>query len=385
MTVPADNTVPRRRLRGWPLLSLIALPVFAAAGAFALHEARGATDARTPAAPIASVITVRVTPEAAQQSRRLVAILRPMSETPYAFQVTGRVEARLVDVGDRVSQGQEIARLTRTDFDLIVQQNRAEVNAARQALETATSDEKRATSLRESGVASIAQLDAARSQLQEARARLDRSEAQLDIATNSLGYTTLRAGFDGIVTERAIEPGQIVAAGQTVLGVARTERLEVEVNLPEPLYAARDRIQGSFTPWVRPAEQLPVTLREASPAADPTTHTHRTRFALPPGALADLSFGNTGWLTLALPDEVEGSLLRLPSAALFDPGTGTGPSFWQVTDQQRTAAIPAAVQRIEGDTTLVRAQIDGPLNVVAVGANRLAEGQQVRPAPRTPQ
>lgn len=330
-----------------------------------------------------TVITQQVRPEPGHLSRRMVAVLRPRSETPHAFQVPGRVRARLVQIGDPVGLGQEIALLDRSDYDLVVRQAEAEVAAATEALAVAHTDEDRALSLRESGVISTSGLDGARRSRQEARSRLDRAQAQLDIATNALAYATLRAGTEGIVTGRDIEPGQIVAAGQVVLRIAETTGLDAETDLPETLYARRDRISASFTPWGAPDRSIAVVLREVSPLADPATHMHRARFALPEDQAAGLAFGNTGWLTLDIANEGAG-LTRLPSAALFDDGTGGPPAVWRV-EGDRLRRLPVTVRRLEGDSALVQIAAEGDLKIVALGANRLRDGQQVHAIERAPE
>lgn len=356
----------------------------AAALWFLARSMGGAADADgTAMQPPVTVITQQVRPEPGQLSRRTVAVLQPRSETPHAFQVPGRVQARLVQIGDAVGAGQEIARLERGDFDLVVRQAEAEVAAATQALAVARADEDRTLSLRESGVVSTAGLDSARRSRQEAHSRLDRAQAQLDIAANALAYATLHARSDGVVTGRDIEPGQIVSAGQVVLRIAGTPGLDAETDLPETLYAQRDAISASFTPWGAPDRRIAVSLREISPLADPATHMHRARFALPQDQAAGLAFGNTGWLTLEIANRGAG-LTRLPAAALFDDGRGGSPAVWRV-EGGRLHRLPVTVRRLEGDSALVETAADGPFDIVALGANRLRDGQQVDAIERAPE
>lgn len=326
--------------------------------------------------PPATVMTQTFAPKSEDISYRLVAVLRPRRETPYAFQVAGRVEERLVQIGDHVRAGQALARLERVDFDLAAHQASAELAAANQALETTQSSEKRVEALRANGVTSIAALDAARSQRQEAQTRLDRAKAQLDLLRNSVDYTTLRANADGIVTARDIEQGQVVGIGQAVLTIAETQGFEAEVHLPENLYAQRAKLRGAFTSWANPGPPITATLAEVNPKADPATYTYRARFVLDAPA-GDFAFGNTGWLTVTLKDR-DAQLLHLPASAIFDDGSGSGPIFWQVGENSELLRVPAQIRRLAGDNVWVAADITQPVQVVVLGASRLSAGQTVR-------
>ncbi len=64
-------------------------------------------------------------------------------------------------------------------------------------------------------------MDSSRAAADEARARLNRAERSVELTKNSLSYATLNADARGIVTATLIEPGQVVAAGQTSIRVAR--------------------------------------------------------------------------------------------------------------------------------------------------------------------
>ena len=68
---------------------------------------------------------------------------------------------------------------------------------------------------------------------------LKRAERSVDLTKNSLSYATLVADAPGVVTSTLIEPGQVVAAGQTAIRVARLAEKEVVVAIPETLAGAR--------------------------------------------------------------------------------------------------------------------------------------------------
>src|SRR6202040_2272173 len=129
------------------------------------------------------------------------------------------------------------------DLKLQAEQAEAESRAASGVLAQASAAESRTKELRQKGWSTDAQLDQAKAAGDEARARLNRAERSVELTNNSLSYATLVADAPGVVTATLIEPGQVVAAGQTAIRVARLAEKEAVVAIPETLL-----------PWVKAGE-----------------------------------------------------------------------------------------------------------------------------------
>src|SRR3989337_1356922 len=169
-------------------------------------------DKVAPARPVL-VATVHYEPESPERS--FVGTIRPRIETDMGFRVPGKVAKRLVEVGKPVDIGQPLATLDEVDLKLQAEQAEAEFRAATGVLAQATASEQRAKDLRAKGWTTDAQMDQARAAADEARARFNRAERQVQLTQNSLSYATLVADTRGVVTATLIEPGQVVASGQT--------------------------------------------------------------------------------------------------------------------------------------------------------------------------
>jgi multidrug efflux pump subunit AcrA (membrane-fusion protein) len=104
--------------------------------------------------------------------------------------------------------------------------------------------EARATDLKQRGWSTQAQLDQAKATADEARARLSRAERSVELSKNSLSYATLVADAPGVVTATLIEPGQVVAAGQAAIRVARLAEKETVVAIPELARAKSGEARG---------------------------------------------------------------------------------------------------------------------------------------------
>ena len=88
-----------------------------------------------------------------------------------------------------------------------------------------------------------------------ARARVDQALSSLQKARDQMGYTELKAEFDGVVTQRLAEVGQVLTAGQGVVTVARPDVREAVVDIPE-VYVGALPADGVFTVALQSAPEL---------------------------------------------------------------------------------------------------------------------------------
>ena len=345
---------------------LLLLPLVALA-------ACGPTTAQQPAAE-RPVLVATVHYEAQVADRSFVGTVRPRIESDLGFRVTGKVSKRLVEVGSHVDAGQPLATLDEADLNLQAEQAEAELSAAKGVRAQAGAAETRTKELREKGWSTDAQLDQAKAAADEARARLNRAERSVELTKNSLSYATLVADASGVVTATFIEPGQVVAAGQAAIRVARLAEKEVVVAIPETLLARAKSGEARVSIWSEPDKHYVAKLRELAPSADPTTRTYLAKFSMP-GAGDEVQLGMTA--TLILSDAASGRVARLPFSALFDQGGG--PSLYVV--DTKTGAITlkgVAVKSYERNDVLISGGVAEGADVVALGVQKLNPAEKVR-------
>lgn len=189
------------------------------------HSLRARTEqANSPLAPVL-VSTAQV--KALDLQRTIVAdgALEYEREAPLAFRVPGVVTQILVDESDRIEVGQLLAEIDPSAID-------SQATATALEVETARRDLERTERLFQRGFVSPARVEEQRSMLAAAEARADAS-----------GYdrrsARLASPAAGIVLSRDAEPGQAVAAGQTILSIAdSTSRLMLRVSLADKDAAA---------------------------------------------------------------------------------------------------------------------------------------------------
>jgi RND family efflux transporter MFP subunit len=311
--------------------------------------------------------------EAESPERSFVGTIKPRIETDMGFRVPGKVARRLVEVGQTVDVGEPLATLDEVDLKLQAEQADAEFHAATGVLAQAAAAETRAKDLRVKGWTTDAQLDQAKAAADEARARLNRAERSVDLTRNSLSYATLAADGRGVVTATLIEPGQVVASGQTAIRIARFAEKEAVVAIPETLVGRAKQGTATVTLWSEPDKKYAAKLREIAPSADPATRTYLAKFSLP-GADDAVSLGMTATLTLA--DPATQRVARLPLSALFDEGGD--PSFYVVDDKGEVTLKPVVVKSYESNDVVISGGVDENAKVVALGVQKLDPAQKVR-------
>jgi RND family efflux transporter MFP subunit len=325
------------------------------------------------AAPSRPVLVSTVHYEAESPERSFVGTIKPRVETDMGFRVPGKVAKRLVEVGQSVEVGQPLATLDEVDLKLQAEQAEAELRAASGVLAQAAAAETRAKELRAKGWATDAQMDQARAGADEARARFNRAQRSVELTNNSLSYAKLVADTRGVVTATLIDAGQVVAAGQTAIRVARFAEKEAVVAIPETLLGrAKDGV-ATVTLWSEPNRKYAAKLREIAPSADPATRTYQAKFALP-DAGDNVSLGMTATLTLS--DAATTRVARLPLSALFSEGGD--PSLYIVDDKGEVALRPVNVKSYESNDVVITGGVDEGARVVVLGVQKLDPAQKVR-------
>src|SRR6478609_575291 len=311
--------------------------------------------------------------EAETPDRSFVGTIKPRIETDMGFRVPGKVAKRLVEVGQTVDVGQPLATLDEVDLKLQAEQAEAEFRAATGVLAQAAASEQRARDLRAKGWTTDAQMDQSRAAADEARARLNRAERSVELTKNSLSYATLIADTRGVVTATLVDAGQVVAAGQVAIRVARFGEKEAVVSVPETLVGRAKEGKASVTLWSEPGKQYAAKLRELAPNADTATRTYLAKFSLPE-ADDKVSLGMTATLTLS--DPATQRVARLPLSALFNEGGN--PSLYVVDDNSAVTLKPVTVKSYESNDVVITGGVDEGAKVVALGVQKLDPAQKVR-------
>jgi RND family efflux transporter MFP subunit len=301
-------------------------------------------------------------------------VIRPREEVELGFRVPGKVVLRAVEVGDKVVKGQVVARLDDTDARLQLELSLAEQDAAKTDQHRAKADFDRGRVLFAKGHISQAALDRLESGAAEAASRADRAARAAELARNQLGYTTLLAEADGVVTATLAEEGEVVSAGRPVASVAKGDAADVVFALPEQDRALVDTAVAQAEIWGAEGQDYALTLRDISPDVDPTGRTYRVRMAIvaPDPAVA---FGRTVTVTLTIGADAPSA--PVPLAAILNDGSGA--AVWRIdATGSRVERVDVRLVSVQGQVAHVQGGLTDGDTIVSLGAHKIDPDRPVR-------
>lgn len=295
-------------------------------------------------------------------------------ESNLAFQIGGRVTARNVQLGSVVHAGDILMTVNPQDAVQAVNQAQATLSSAQSQLVLAETNLARYEALYAQDAVSAAVLDQYRTTYDRAKAQYDQAAATAEAQGNQLSYTRLTADSDGVISAVIGEPGQVVAAGQTVLTMVQAGDLEVQFNVPENRihdFAVGKEVAVSF--WALLDGNVTGTVREIAPMADTSTRTYKVTVTLPRQPQG-LQLGMTATVkdVNAVGDD---STCILPLAAIYQ--TGDTPQVWIVGKDKTVSLKAVSVETFDESRVLVKGLQRGDV-VVTAGVHVLTEGQSVR-------
>jgi multidrug efflux system membrane fusion protein len=347
--------------------------LLALGSAFAL----GGCDTRAAAPPPPRPAIV-IHPQAGEEARAEIysGELRARFESQLGFRVAGKIRARRVDVGAKVTAGQVLAELDPLDLQLQVTSAQAALASARANRDLAQSEFNRYRALLDKHYISQTQFDTQANALKAAQAQVAQAEAALAVARNQAEYAALRADAAGTITAIGAEAGQVVAAGQPIATLARDGAIEVEIAVPENRVADyRVGRPAVVEPWAAGGQRLNAHLREIAPEADRASRTYRVRVALDESAPA-LRLGQTARVVFAGDADPRESVV--PLAALDRQADQA--AVW-VLDPRTRQVHPRSVRvrdyREHG--VVLDETLDGALWIVAAGVHKLHDGEVIAP------
>jgi len=195
------------------------------------HGAGKAAEAQQPVVLAPENVAV-VEPRALQDGPEISGTLRAMRAAAIAAEVGGAAVEVRVEAGERVQARQLLAAIDAPALQDAVVAARSSVAAARNNLQVAEAGARRARMLAEAGAMAVQDAERAEAGLEAARAQFADAHARLGLAEQTAGKTRVRAPFAGVVSERSVSPGDVVAPGVPLFTVIDPTRLQFEASVP---------------------------------------------------------------------------------------------------------------------------------------------------------
>jgi RND family efflux transporter MFP subunit len=184
-----------------------------------------------------------------ERTVQVVGTLAARDEATVAAQVAGQLEKIPVDLGDRVTAGQELALIDTAAYDALVRQSGANLARVQASAANATQNLQRIQDLREENIASTSDLDQSVAEAARTRADVKAVEAADAIARLNLERSRVRAPFDGAIAQRLATVGDYVAVGAPIVRLVKLDPLRLRLDVPERESSA-----------VRPGQEVRLTV-----------------------------------------------------------------------------------------------------------------------------
>ena len=323
---------------------------------------------------------------------RYSAQITPAVRVDLAFKVGGYVESiaktvdvdgkpRLVQDGDPVNAGVELASVRRTDYVQKLEQARASLGEARAAAEQAEIDFQRDSHLLAEKVIAQSVFDASRTRRDAALAAVAGARARLEEAQTALADTSLRSPLTGVIVKRMVEVGTLVSPGTVAYVLQDVSRVKVVLGVPDTALArVKLGAAQSITTEALPGVTFEGRISRIAPTADVKSRVFEVEVMLDnkdgrlrPGMVAALS------LERAPGEAVARELLVPLSAVVRGPG-GKGFGVFVVANQD--GKLVAQARGVElgaymGRFIPVIKGLTGGESVVTQGAGLLSDGARV--------
>jgi len=327
-----------------------------------------------PEPEIRPVRVLTVDTRVAGQSVSLVGTVQAENEINQSFRIDGRIIERTVNVGDTVRAGQLIARLDSQNEETSLNAARAQLAAARAQFIEADNHFVRMRDLIAENAVSRSQFDQAEANRTAASSQVESAQAQVTLASNRLGYTRLESSASGVVTFQGAEPGEVVAAGRTIVQVAREGARDAVFDVPAAIKdSAPENARITVALTGAPDVRAEGRVREVAPRADAVTGTFRIRIALidPPAAMR---LGTTVTGSMKLTDAAG---IEIPAVAVTR--SGGRPSVWVVNPADGSVTSrDIGIGSSNPERVVVSSGLDPGDVIVIAGVHALRPGQKVR-------
>lgn len=316
----------------------------------ARHEQTAGSDL-----PSAKVRTAVVQSGTVASFEEVVGTIRAKLRASLEAKASGRIVELPVVLGQKLKRGDLLVRLDAPEIKARFEQ--AEAN-----LQQAEREWKRISSLYNQQAATQADSDAAESRLQLAQAGVSEARAMLD-------YVEVKAPFDGVVTRKVADIGDLASPGKPLVELEDPARLQLEADVPE---AISDKIQPGARMAVRIGKadsELTGTVAEIAPNADPLSRTFRVKLDLPDQhRLMSGQFAR-----LAVPVG-EVTSLRVPATAVVQRGQME--MVFAVENQRARLHLVKTGHQLKDETEIISG-LDAGDSVVVDNASLLVDGQPV--------
>jgi multidrug efflux system membrane fusion protein len=320
----------------------------------------------------------------AGKTRKLPGTVRAADRVDLAFQVPGTLVELPVKEGQTVKKGTLVARIDPRDYETNLRNAEGVLAKAEAGLAYTIAEYKRYVNVKETdaGAVSDSMVELKRAAEKVARADLQSAKATVAAAKDQLGYTRLKAPFDGVIAQKYVDNFKEVQAKEAVLSLQNVTDVEVIIDVPElmiaPIRKTLPRFYAEFT--ADPNRRFELQIKEFATQADPVTQTYRVVLMMPAPTGIRILPGMTVNVAIEFTEEAEaGAEILIPAIAVLADNAGR--SYVWVIDPQTMKAQRREVTTGDlsgSDSIRIVSGLNADETIAISGVSTLSEGQTVR-------
>jgi RND family efflux transporter MFP subunit len=372
----------KNRQSGMRLLWFLLVPVVLVTSAFIGTRARQDTTqqlkATTQTLETQTVNVIHAQRGKASSDLTLPGMIKAFSQSPIYARVDGYVRTWYVDIGAHVTKGQLLAEIDAPEVDQQLNQARAMLNQAQTSLALAKTTTPRYQELIKTNSVSQQEVDQNIQNLAAQQANVQAASAAVSRLEQMQGFEKIIAPFDGAITLRRTDLGDLVNAGNSGLGrelfrISQNNVVRVFVTVPEEFSKqVRPGTKASMDLVELPNRHFPASVTRTTDAIDVNSRTLTVELDVPnpsgallPGAYANVHF--------RLPLNV--TPLVLPSSTILFQADG--PQVGVVNNRNQVELRKVTLGHDFGDTIQIVTGVGAADAVIANPPDSLTNGMRV--------
>ncbi|WP_285163101.1 efflux RND transporter periplasmic adaptor subunit [Shewanella goraebulensis] len=335
----------------------------------------------TPSVAMPNVITQPLRFNSSYQHQQsYTGTVRSADTTGVGFELAGKLSDIIVDSGDTVIKGQKLATLNTQLLEAELQQLSASLQQTQADLDLAQSNLERSIELKKKQYVSEQQFDETQQQVASLLANQKRLKASLYATELKLEKSTLVAPFNGTISKRHHNLGEVIALGSPVFTLIGTNQQQAYIGVP---HSVAQTLKSNQVVDIRIGDQTHKGLIAGiSAEIDPVTRTVQLRIDLPNNS--QVINGEIAYLEYQ--QQIADAGYWVPISSLTDGVRG----LWNVFVVTKNEQGQARIERRDVDilyTTEKQAYINGAIQkddvIITQGLHKLVVGQRVNPTSET--
>jgi len=286
----------------------------------------------------------------------------------------GFVDKVHVNVGDKVSKGQLLISINNADLSAKQAQTSAGINEAQAAFNNAEKDYQRFQNLFAENSASQKELDDQRARYEMSKARLEGARQMKNEVQSQFAYVNLRAPFNGVITSKSIDAGDMANPGVPLISVEGPGNFEVVASVPEG-EISKIKSGTEVQVIIKSSDKiLPGTVTEVSTSANNTGGQFLVKVVLDK---TDASILSGMYATVQFPIEkkTDATTVLVPQEALVKRGQLTG--IYTVSESNTAILRWLRLGRTFGDNVEVLSGLNADENYIISADEKLFNGAKI--------